>query len=205
VEPQPCENNVIDYSSNVSSEGLLLYLHEIITPANCITAESFIHADASFGFLNNGTYRVEVTLKDVIQNLGTLTVTPDAYTLNLETQDGIELKNKVLRRIPKGYLWGYVGFSDAAQGGPKASSFLTELGSKATSRTLPEGNYGYFIINENNQLAFVSAPGFVNFQTFFFKYDGPISEVEALLNSYRAGQNEQAFKITMYTADGREL
>ncbi len=205
VEPQPCENNVIDYSSNVSSDGLFLYLHEIINSPNCINAETIIETEASFGFLNNGSYRVEVTLKDVIQNLGTLSVTQDAYHLQLETQDGIELKHNELRRIPKGYIWGYVGFADANSGGVKADSFLAELGAKATAKPLSQGYYGYFIINENDQLAFVSQPVFTNFQTFYFKNNVPVSELESLLNLYRSGQNDQDFKIALYTAEGREL
>lgn len=205
VELQPCENNVIDYSTNVNSDGLFLYLHEIINAVNCNDTESIINIEASFGFLNNGTYKVEITLKDVIQNLGTLTVTKDAYNLHLETQDGIELKHNELRRVPKGYIWGYVGFADSSVSGAKAQSFLTELGAKSVSQSLSKGYYGHFIINENEQLAFVTPPNFTNFQTFYFKNNVPVSELESLLNTYRSGQNEQDFKIALYTAEGKSL
>ncbi|MCB0521660.1 MAG: hypothetical protein KDD27_22145 [Saprospiraceae bacterium] len=205
VEPQACKNDVIDYSSNKTGNRLLLSLHEIIPTPDCNTGESLVNAEASFGFLENQTYDVEITLKDVLQNLGKLTVSESAYKLELETMDGIELVHHELKRVPANHIWGYVAYENKESSEALALGFINALKGKSSNSYFQVGYYGYFSINDNGQLLMAAAPEFPFSSTFHFKYDGSLADLEQLLASYRDNQNEQAFKIAIYTSDGKEL
>ncbi len=205
IDPQPCINNSIDFTSSRVLSRLNLAIHEIIEAPDCIEGMVPVSAEAGLGFLGIGTYEVQINLKNTIVNEGVLQVTDEAFVLSMSTENGYELVREELRRIPNRYIWGYVAYDEKNVAEQQANNFLSELAGMTSQSVLTKGYYGYFTINDDRTVVFPTAPEQSFFKTFHYQSNGNMNDIKALLDEYRAGGNADIMEIRLYTWDGKVL
>ena len=205
IEPQNCINNTIDFTSNRILSRLNLSLNEIIEAPDCVEGQEPVNAEASLGYLANGTYDVQISLKNTVINEGKLEVTPEAFQISMSTENGYELVREELKRIPNRFVWGYVGYNDKNQAGQQPDNFLEELNNMTSDAGLSKGYFGYFTINEDQVAVLNTAPLFPFFKTFYRQSDGNINAIKSLLETYRDGNNAEIMEIKLFTWDGKIL
>ena len=150
----------------------------------------------------NTDYDIDINLKNIIPNIGTLIVTDDYYEINIDEPNGILIPNNRLYKVPENTIWGYVAYDDAT-GEIPYDDFKGELNTITSSLIATKGWYGYFEIKENNEVQVANnlANNFV--QPFIFKYNGESNELEDLKNSYQTNFPNMEFKI--FTSKGEEF
>jgi hypothetical protein len=203
IENQPCENATINYSTQNYTGNVSLWLYGISEPENCIATPAQAKITANVGFLNNGDYAVRLNLKNAIENNGKLKVRDEAYTLMMESHDGLELPYLELRRIPAKIIWGYIAYNDKNAVGDSPDNFIKDLVNLSQNASLTTGYYGYFSIESGIQgPVFDPKPGFNYFKTFVHKYNGEKQNLESLLEFYRSSAAGNHMTIKLYTWEG---
>ncbi len=178
ISPQTCLNYTISYDLdfNEQDNNIELTLNELIEPDDCIQGTSTTSLTIPFGSISEGTYRFDLNLKDAVINQGQLSVTAGHYLLEMESNDGIEILNPQLNRIPNNTIWGYVAY-DNSSASTDAQDFLSNLQGLNTVFNIENNNlysagyFGYFQLGENKEL---TLPGEINFnfyKSFIFQHD----------------------------------
>ncbi|MBI5915542.1 MAG: hypothetical protein HY842_09210 [Bacteroidetes bacterium] len=159
IENQPCTNNLIDFFSSRAGTRIFLDLNAIEQADDCLVGNQPIDTMASYGFLSNGKYPVEITLKNTVLNEGTLEVADERYQLSFDNKYGFEIVHEELLRVPARTIWGYVAYSNQGASAV-ADNFLRAIEDGTQALTLPEGYFGHFLIQDGQKLALPQAPEF---------------------------------------------
>ena len=205
IEQYDCQNYELDANAYRFNSFIQFTIRDLIQPSECETGMAPAKNTSSIGFLPNGDYNVQISLKNTISNQGKLQVTADAFTLKMESLDGIELASTELKRIPAKSIWGYVGYQNKDEVGNQPELFIQDLKNSSLTINLPQGEYGYFKIENNGQLILNPPPKFTFFQTFLFKYDKNLQELESLLEAYRMGPANGKMEIKVFTWEGESF
>ncbi len=204
IEDQACKDNPISFTSTLNSRSISLNINEIIELQNCQVGEGPVNGMASFDYLSIGVYNLELVLKNTINSTGTLIVTNEKYTLDIEEGFGFIAPQQTLLRVPSAAVWGYVAFKDSQYLTP-SNNFLDELNTKTQNLKLGKGNYNYFLIGDNEKLSLTKAPDYNNFKTFYRTASGPLAELETLLESYRTQYPDGQMEFKIFTWQGETL
>lgn len=146
TDSKNCTNSYIDMSTNVAGDQIQLILGEIIHPAPCDELSGYVEAQSSFE-LSPRQYSINISLKNVVQNHGIIDVLLDRYQLNLETENGILIKEPVVKIIPDGYAWGQIEVANQDHQST-LNDVLATVQEANIPHNLDDGNYGYFIIRD---------------------------------------------------------
>ena len=198
IKNQPCGNTRIEMNSNQIDSKLTMTIKSLIQPATCNNVSQPAVDTLTVGNVSTGSYNININLKDVVLNNGTLTVKDNIYKLYLAKQDGITLITPELLRVPSGTIWGYVSF-DTGQDA-KLLKFFDNLNKIANPITIPSGNYGYFNISSTKvdiKANFDTKKQ--NIRQIFHNLTKSTIELENLINEYRS----QGLDIKMLTYDGK--
>ncbi|MCF8246205.1 MAG: hypothetical protein K9J37_05345 [Saprospiraceae bacterium] len=204
IEDQPCKDNPISFTSSQNGRSISLNINEIIELHNCQVGEGPVDGMASFDFLPIGVYHLQLVLKNTINSTGTLTVTNEKYSLNIEEGLGFVAQQQTLMRVPTAAVWGYVAYKDS-QYLTSSNSFLDELNTKTQNLKLGKGDYSYFLIGDNEKLSLAKAPDYNNFKTFYRTTTGSLAELETLLESYRTQYPDGQMEFKIFTWQGETL
>lgn len=204
IDSQSCSTNLIDYTASRNGKSVLLSINEIVEIENCQTGEGIVVGAASYNFLPIGIYELQLNLKNTISSTGILNVANDRYTLDIEDGFGFLVEAATLMRVPPATVWGYVAYKDN-QHLEAANNFLEELNAKTGSLQLSSGDYGYFRVGDNDKLSLNKAPDYNNFKTFYRISSGQISELEELLESFRAQFLDGSMEFKIFTWQGEVL
>ncbi|MBI1224084.1 MAG: hypothetical protein GC192_02495 [Bacteroidetes bacterium] len=172
--------------------------------ADCQVGEGQVEDSASYDFLPLGVYNLELVLKNTVSSSGTLTVTNDKYTLEIEDGYGFMANEATLMRVPTESVWGYVAYKDN-QHLTTADEFLSVLNLKTSNLKLGKGNYNYFSIGGNDKLSLDKAPDYNNFKTFYRKSTGQNTELIKLLEDYRTQYPSGEMEFKIFTSQGETL
>lgn len=201
IKSESCENTLIDVAPSITEENISFTIHDIPEP-DCPAPIFIANANVEIGLLNSSSYEVIISLKNVIQNEGTLSVESDYYELKMKELNGIIVPEKRLYKIPQNTIWGYIA-SDNSNADSVSDGFIVELDNVSEDQDYTDGYYGYFSV-ENNYLTILKqniSQGTV--RTFGFSYDGDNSELMNILSDYRSQYPDVDFKI--FTSKGEEL
>ena len=164
IEEINCLNGIIDYSVLNQKGNLDLLIKKVIDPADCSPGMGFYHSDAYIGKLETDKiYNLTISLQNIVDNKGFLTVDDEKYSINLNTLYGLKIENAVMYKIPPSLVWGYIAIQNLNEK-EVADTFLAELSSAGTEITLKQGDYGSFQVLSSGRL--------VGFQT---EIDNPIT------------------------------
>jgi len=141
-----CSNYSIQHIWRFQGNSMLLSLLRIAAPFICDYKPQKISTVASAGVLSEGVYAFSIDLRGAVINRGTLSVLPDRYRLQMETEHGIFLEYKELLKVPTNALWGYIAYEPAFHN--QALELAQELFALCQPMNLSKGNYGYYKIEE---------------------------------------------------------
>jgi hypothetical protein len=203
IVDQECKNVSIDYSLELKNGTFILSFNDLIEPAECNLGVAPARVDVVLDPLDNGNYPIEINLKERVINPGVLRIKNDQARLDMESMNGILLRHEWLNRIPKDTYWGYVAH-DADVMEDETSSFLTELTNITQQRVLDPGHYGYFTIDEYENIYLSESPNRDEITPLLFGFqDNPQSLID-LLEDYRQNYSPE-LEIYLINEKGEEF
>ncbi len=203
LELKDCKNYTIGYELVKGDNLFTIYLEELSKPSLCEDGFGPAIANIPLGILSDGIYAVDIFLQNTIQNKATLTVSEDAFHIEMQETHGIQLTHSTLIRIPASTIWGFASY-DSINQQPTVNNFFEDLSSMVRSREWPDGYYGFFEIQggklnlETNTLKEFSTP-------FLFDLQGQLTELEALLEQYRNQSPDSSIEFHVFTWLGTSL
>jgi len=201
IQPKSCENSQIDFTPTNIGNQISLIIKDIPEP-DCPAPFFSANANYELGSLSPIEYSLQISLKDLVHNEGSLIVTDEYYEIAMENLDGIIIPNTKLYKVPEAMIWGYVSYSSANEA-VYSEGFIDEVKGISENEEFQNGYYGYFSI-ENNSLNILNEdlPKLFN-PTFGFKFQDEISQLETILADYRSLYPNIDFKI--FTSTGEAL
>lgn len=201
IQSQSCENSLIDLSSIAVGSTITLTIRDIPEP-DCPAPIFPAKANFEVGNLTLTDYSLQVSLKDLVHNLGNLMVTDEYYHIQMRDLDGITFPNTRLYKVPTETIWGYASYSNV-DAEDFVNEFIDEVKNISEVQDYEDGYYGYFSV-ENNSLSIINEilPKQFN-QTFGLSFQNDVSELEAILTNYRTLYPNIDFKI--FTSKGEVL
>jgi hypothetical protein len=201
IQNQPCGATRIDYSQNTFNDKVIVTIKNLISPLTCNNKPEPARDTVSLGNLKKGSYKVNINLKDIVLNDGTLNVEDGKYSLSMRKEDGIAVANREILRVPQGAIWGYVAY-DAGQEG-KYAKFNDNLLKIVTPLLISQGDYGYFNLKSSTSLELKSPVDTKKATTkqLLYKLNATRLDLQNLIFEYRA----QGLDIQIFTFDGKVL
>ena len=200
IQSQKCSGTRIEYTQNIINNKITLTLKALIPPAVCDNKAVPATDTISFGNLAKGTYKLNINLKDVVLNEGTLVVEDKKYSVAMAKTDGIDLSNQEVLRVPRGAIWGYVSYETGQE--TKLLKFNDNLSRIATPLSISHGDYGYFIVKPSAvEMKSAYDPKKSNVRQLLYNLNGNRSELQGLIQDYRS----QGLDIKILTYDGKTL
>ena len=200
IKNQDCLNYTIDYQWNASASRFDLGINHITPPTDCQPGIGPANARIGVGDLENLIFNMKISLGETVINEGQLVVTGESYTLQMETEEGIIIPEKTLRRVPKASVWGFVAFQNS-EDQSSADELLAQLNTFGAPLQLKEGKYGYFSVIDNKLLV-SGAPENGQVSSFAIDYDGEEKAIEDLVENFRAN-HAGSVTLKVFTSTGQ--
>lgn len=174
---EPCQNYEIKARLEKNATNLSLFIDEITNPDDCILGEITPSLILNSGKINQTTYNFNITLKKTIENQGHLKKTDDRYSIQIGSENGIDLQHKELITIPNEALWGYIGWPEGLETN-ELEGILTRMKDYWAPFNLPSGFYGHFLImpGSPNHPSLMEQPDFESFQSVLLDKSSKTSE-----------------------------
>ena len=188
-----CPQAQIITKENFQNNVIHLEIEEIENPDTCYSSHRKIGKVIHYGIIPNGTYDVKITLSGVIENNGSLTIDEDRIHFELDEEQGIQVDQKEVLRIPDNSLWGYVATNRADLSSPFVK-LKTMLSTIATDRNLKEGVYSPFTVDDRGEVK-VNVGNFNFSRGFCLEYHGDYSDIEAIMTDVRSQFPDDSFKL----------
>ncbi len=170
-------------------------------PAPCSGDSAPARQFVPLGNLADGNYGFTLSLRDVVTNQGSLTVSQGHYVLSLPDAQGVIVQNFVLETMPAGIVWGYAATPDEMVQ-PVADNFIADLKTLTGDDGLAPGFYSYFTVSGTGDFIFHerSAPaGPANL--FVRRLTASPDALKGLLQNYRDA-SQQPLQIKCWTTEG---
>lgn len=205
IKEQECLNYSIDYnlSFNEGSDMLELSINDLVQPEICIEGTSTASVTVPFGEISDGTYTLFINLKDAITNHGRLSVDDTHYQLDLDSDDGIEITNDILYRVPQQTIWGSIAY-DSNNQEDNADAILNDLEEVNGIRTIQDDNayssgyYGYFDLDESKSISLQVKPEKEYHKPFIYTVEGDdLTAINDLIETACNQYPELSIELTM--------
>jgi hypothetical protein len=201
IEPQACPNIHLDYYVSTTDNKVTVTLKSFSVPTSCTGPLTRTSDTLNIGHLPNGNYKLSINLKDVVLNNGSISVNPNLYVVDLQSENGISMPFKQLARIPENTIWGYVNHESSVTN--KAQAFMDSLKTICQTTALLNGRYGHFdVVNESLKMPSTTQYTYPITTTFFFKYEGTEDKLNRLIQHFRLNTN--ALNINLSSQTGKQ-
>jgi hypothetical protein len=201
IKLESCENTLIDVVPSIVGSNISFTIHDI-PESNCSEPIFTATAIVDVGSLDSPSYEMIISLKNVIQNQGTLMVENDYYELEMRDFNGIVIPEKRLYKVPQNTIWGYIA-SDYSSADSVSDGFINELAEVSDDQDYIDGYYSYFSVVDNELTILNRNIPQDSVRTFGFSYQGDNSDLTAILSTYRSQNSGVDFKI--FTSTGEEF
>jgi len=199
IQSQSCENAQIDLTPTAVGSQINLTIRDIPVP-DCPAPIFPAKANFEVGNLNLSEYNLQISLKDLVHNIGDLMVTEEYYDIQMTDLDGIVIPNQRLYKIPTNTIWGFASFAASDEQG-QVIEFMTEVNEISEAKDFEDGYYGYFSAN-NNTLTIHDEDILKQFSLSFGRsFQNDLSELETILTKYRTLYPNIDFKILTSKGD----
>ncbi|MBX2878014.1 MAG: hypothetical protein KTR30_38200 [Saprospiraceae bacterium] len=199
IKNQDCLNYTIDYKWNATSNQFDLEINDITPPADCLPGIGPANAKIGVGDLENQFFKMKIGLGETVINEGQLLVNSESYTLQMDSEEGIIIPEKVLRRVPGNSVWGFVAFQNG-EDQAIASDLLGQLSTLGDPIALKEGKYGYFSFLDSKLLV-SGAPETGQVSSFIIEYEGDQKAIQEVVDNFRASHSGSV-TLKVLTASG---
>ncbi|WPP49530.1 hypothetical protein [Catalinimonas niigatensis] len=200
----PCINYRIKHEVMVDHQLVNIVLEKVEAADVCLDAIGPAFAFIDLGQLTEKEYDLQIQLGESIINHGTLVVSKESYQLSLNENQGIELLNPNLNRIPSQAVWGLIKYQNEEQN-KKLLGFFNEAMeiAGATDKKFAEGDYGYFQVNSEGKIIQPQEQSDINEQSFLFDFSGEDDDLQQVLQQINS--NFDDVQLRFYNAQGEEL
>ncbi len=193
-----CTNYSILTEKEYTDGVLEISLKDVLPPETCLSGNAQAHDTISLGYLIEGEHPIRFIVKSVIENDGILHVQADRYTLEMESEDGLEIRRYELMRLPENLVWGYISYESSLA--DVVNDFMNELTSITTPAQLLDGDYAWFSWSQGELVedASVTDPTGSDYVTKVFVRESKPEDEEVLQNlidSYRS----EGLELNCYT------
>lgn len=201
TEKYECPGYGVAAEVAVQNGSITVTILGVTKPAPCVGDSAPARQFIPIGDLADGTYKFNLSLRDVIENEGSLTVSDGLYTLSLPDAQGVVIENFTLSTLPDGIVWGYAATPDEASQ-PVADNFLTDLKTLTTENGLVPGFYSYFTISGTGNITFHKSVAPVGAAKYFVRrLSASPDALKGILQNYRNAA-QQPLSIKCWTTEG---
>lgn len=186
-----CSNMQLVTSLRTSPDALQLGIAGVRAPGVCLTSLAPASAQVDLGHLETGEYALRFLLNGAMID-SRLLVTADTYRIVGGNAASFAIDHSALRRVPAHMVWGWIGYSSAADQAA-ASEYLHDLRALgAAPHLFPSGRYApvvapgadeEFRIDDRGRLSFGGNMGFLHLEPYVFRYDGGAGALRALVSA----------------------
>ncbi|MGK0363616.1 MAG: hypothetical protein ACI85O_000669 [Saprospiraceae bacterium] len=198
---QDCLDTGIDFRFSRNASKVILSFLDLIAPEDCMTGSAPAAADINAGDLATIDYQFEIDLRGEVKSNGILNILGDRYIVSFVKSSGFEFPEKILLRIPRFTVWGYVNHNESDEG--IAADFISSLGENASPATLEEGYYGWFKGADDKVTEMDNLPTERFNSLFVFEYDGTEEALESLIADFRL-ENEN-MELALFNWEGKSF
>lgn len=184
IEEGECLNTLILSSFEQDNLELKLTLFEILDPENCDPGIAPAQGMEVVADIPAGVYGLNIELKGIVTNPGTLTVNSQSYKVEMDEENGIQWLHNELLRVPNDAVWGYLNYTDG-NSLVQAEAFVDDLRTISTEIEPTDGYYGHFVINGGEQVKVAEMPTQGDFVSFLFRYADDRTNLDQLVEEYR--------------------
>lgn len=201
LDPQQCQETLLDLESRTTLNSLSIKIADIIIPIECGSKGSYPEGSTLFNVAER-TYELEIDIQDIVQHKGELTVNPDSYKLSLSGEKGLILSTDLIEKIPDNFVWGYYQSSITSELN-KLLYFFEENGLliKPLS-SMKQGHYSYFDVDAQGNIIIEDIPSSGHVQSFAFS-DVSLAELQAKVGEFK--KENPNLNINFFGSDGSEF
>lgn len=192
-----CSNYSIPYELILNPQDILLIIDNLTIEGSCIAQPTIISEVVDFD-LDNSEKNISISLQDVVSNSGKISSTEEEISLELQSNDGLKISKARINRIPKYMMWGDIEKGEASS----ISEINTYIESIRLSTDVKKGDYGYFYINNSNNLQFYDSANNSN-NTFAFFSETSLMKIEEKISEIKENDPTLVFQMTIY--DGQTI
>ena len=191
TDPHPCSNATIASESSVSRDFIEVTINAIEDPMDCDSIPVILQSSETILPAEKDQYYLNLSLRNVIDNSGSIRIEDDHISLSIEDPRGIVIDPAVTYRLPDNIIWGYARTNEHDFGGVLVD-FVTDLSLLCQATILNDGAYSGFEIDAQGVLKFDEEASIMSEETFYFQYTGDDSALESLISTYRADHGNRA-------------
>ncbi|MDF1698156.1 MAG: hypothetical protein P1U56_20075 [Saprospiraceae bacterium] len=145
--PQDCTNSYISHHTIVLEDKFRLFLNDIHTEGECIAGNQIIAEEIG---LSNAlsVLPLEINLKNIVVNEGSLISGQEQYEMDLDNFDGLKLTRTKVNRIHPGMIWGSFS-SKFDETGDAITQLIDQI---QEEKEMQKGDYGHFYIGQDESI-----------------------------------------------------
>lgn len=201
VEFQNCSNFGLITNYNMEENNIQIEYTGIFKPEICLTA--FAPATSQFSLdLAQGIYNVNFINEGTV-NRAELLVDKNKYVLELLSPGNIVLARDILYKIPDNTFWGRIGYHEMSSEILVDDFFDYLMEQHVDFIEYPDGDYGYFHIEENEILP-PENHGHHFVKPIIFNYSGDFDTLKNMVLQF-AETHRENISIYLMNYKGKEI
>jgi hypothetical protein len=155
LKNEECGGASINYGLITSTNKISITLNKLTYPSTCGALAPARDTLRMPQMQANTAYDLNINLKDVVFNKGTLKADDAKFTIEMTNEDGITIPSKQVLRVPQNAFWGILANDN---GNDKVTTqMLDSLKTVASPISMANGDYGYFSV-DNGVVTVKTAP-----------------------------------------------
>ncbi len=200
IDYYPLGNYSIAYSLDMNQKNINIGFYGIHVPSGGQTSVEPAKAMIDLGSLSKGVYTLRVHVGG-ITSIGQIAVSEKCYRIDFDTHNMLQIDNSRLNRVPDQTIWGYVNYITQDMDNV-AHDFLDSLQALgAQPGTWLPGDYGYFTITPDGQIAPPLMLGTPFSKPFIFHYPGDKNNLVLFMKKF-ATPHFPYLRIIFYSSCG---
>ena len=192
-----CLNSYIAHQTIITNEKIKLFLNDVLVEGDCMAGNGIIREEVSVKSANSAI-PIEIILKNVVTNTGTL------YSNNLEIEmildnfDGLKISKTHINRIYPKLIWGSFNANTT-----EVKQLITDyLASIDLDIAEAKGDYGHFYVAQDESISIYDNE-YENPHTFLISTDETFKNVKTKIQEFEELDPSLVFQATNY--DGSAL
>lgn len=179
-ETQPCKASTILYDIDQLDDNTRVTINEISETIDCPSTSGIVHTMVNLGSIEE-VINIDIAIRDVAINKGTLSQINDQYQIELYSSTGVELRRSAVNLIPKKLVFGTISGE-----GPELINSISDQLEYQYGTSLKNGDYHYFTISNNGNIEITSTQFVEGVDNYFLieNEDIFISELQELRAQY---------------------
>jgi len=192
-----CANSFISYQNIKVDDLLTIRLNSVSQEGTCVPDPIIIEENINLD-IAEGSQNFNISLRDVVDNPGTIQSNILEISLNLESNFGFKISRSRLQKIQKNMVWGYFHSDD-----PELLAVVqNSISDLSNGLSVAKGDYGFFYVSpEENVVLHNETENTIN--SFLISTDVSFEYLIDMVEALKEEDSSFSFHATNY--DGREI